>query len=172
DDAEGIPWRAIILDPASRFVGPSAETDNAVATRFVEILEQWALNKYAGADIGPTVLFAHHVKKSSATEPKELLFNQGAARGSSGLTDGVRWQANMAGETFKEHGEYTDVVGLNVVKVNDAPAGEPVFLKRQKHGVLVHDPNGAAKFYDNGDGDTEERFAKTSPTTEDDHGWP
>jgi hypothetical protein len=153
------PWKAIILDPASRFVGPEAEQDNAVATRFVEILEGWALKRFGDQPIGPSVLVSHHVKKSSADDPKSLLYHQGAARGSSGLTDGVRWQANMAADTFRERGETFDVVGLNVVKVNGGPSGEPLFLKRKAHGVLAYDPNGAAKFYDNGDGSSDERFA-------------
>jgi len=148
-------WKAVMLDPASRFIGPEAEQDNAVATRFVEILEDWALERYGDQDAGPSVLFAHHVTKSAATDPKDLLFNQGAARGSSGLTDGVRWQANMAVSEYKERGEAFDVVGLNVVKTNAGPAGETAFLKRGQHGVLEYDPEGAGKFYDDGDGNTE-----------------
>jgi RecA-family ATPase len=159
-DADAREWKAIMLDPASRFIGPEAEQDNAVATRFVEILENWALRRYGDQEAGPTVLFSHHVKKSSADDPKALLHHQGAARGSSGLTDGVRWQANMAADTYTEsNGETSDVVGLNVVKVNGGPSGEPVFLKRKAHGVLAHDPRGWQKFHDDGDGSTDERFA-------------
>jgi RecA-family ATPase len=156
---EGREWKTIILDPASRFIGPEAEQDNAVATRFVEILEDWALTAFGDQDVGPSVLFSHHVKKSSTDSPKALLHDQGAARGSSGLTDGVRWQANMAVHEFKEHGETSDVVGLNVVKSNNGPPGDKTFLKRTKHGVLAYDTYGAQKFYDNGDEDTDDRFA-------------
>ena len=159
DENSSPPWKAIILDPASRFAGPDTEQDNAVATRFVEILEGWALEAFGDQAVGPSLLVSHHVKKSAATNPKELLYNQGAARGSSGLTDGVRWQANMAVSEFKTRGEVSDVVGLNVVKANAGPAGEATFLKRREYGVLEHDPGGAGKFYDDADGSTDKRFA-------------
>ena len=39
-EASGIQWRLIILDPASRFLGPDAEKDNAAATRWIEVVER------------------------------------------------------------------------------------------------------------------------------------
>ena len=83
----GEPWALVILDPGARFMGPMAETDNAAATRFVEVLEQ--LTQVRG---GPTVLLAHHTSKAYLTEEDS---NQGAARGSSALVDGARWVANL-----------------------------------------------------------------------------
>ena len=81
------PWALIIVDPASRFMGAEVETDNAAATRFVELLE--AMTQVDGA---PTVLAAHHTNKGALNAEKT---NQGAARGSSALVDGVRWVANL-----------------------------------------------------------------------------
>ncbi len=83
-------WALVILDPAARFLPPEAEKDNAVATRFIEALERLAM-KGTGK---PTVLIAHHMNKGALGKDASV-GNQGLARGSSALTDGVRWQANM-----------------------------------------------------------------------------
>lgn len=88
---DGKPWRLIILDPASRFMGPDCETDNNAATRFIELVER--LTKLPGS---PTVLLAHHTRKGSGNDGKD------AARGSSALTDGARWVAQLKYETNKK----------------------------------------------------------------------
>lgn len=81
-----VDWRLVILDPASRFMGPECELDNKAATTWIECLER--MTKVRG---GPVVMFAHHMNKSGLTGETD----QGAARGSSALTDGARWQANL-----------------------------------------------------------------------------
>ena len=83
-----VEWRLLILDPASRFAGPDVEVDNAAATRFVQALE-----RLTNAPGNPTVLLSHHTTKTSRTGEKSG--EATAARGSSALTDGVRWQANL-----------------------------------------------------------------------------
>jgi hypothetical protein len=83
----GDPWSLIILDPGARFMGADAETDNAAATLFVEVLER--LTESPGE---PTVLLAHHMSKANLGNEDS---NQGAARGSSALVDGARWVANL-----------------------------------------------------------------------------
>lgn len=133
-------WRLIILDPASRFLGPEAETDNAQATRFIEAVER--LTRLPGQ---PTVLFAHHTNKSALAGDTD----QGAARGSSGLTDGARWQANLnrcLEETTPEEAKkgkkgklIPNEVILQVVKANHCPVAEPLRLKRdlERGGFLA-----------------------------------
>jgi len=86
-DNAGGPWSCIILDPASRFMGAEAEKDNAAATRFVEAVER--LTEAPG---GPAVIVAHHTSKSWGTSGRA---DQGAARGSSALTDGARFVLNL-----------------------------------------------------------------------------
>jgi RecA-family ATPase len=77
----------IILDPVSRFLGPDAEKDNAQATAFIALLEK--LTTIKG---NPTVLFGHHMSKAGYSSSST---DQSASRGSSALTDGVRWQINL-----------------------------------------------------------------------------
>jgi len=133
--------KMIIVDPASRSRGGN-ENFAEDATRFVEALELIA--KTTGA----TVLVLHHANKASTKDGEQ---NQGAARGSSALTDGVRWQMNLANITDKQ----TDDLGLaedakheyiaaKVTKSNYATAGGTVFLRRGEQGVLTyHEPSEA-----------------------------
>ena len=81
-------WACLIFDPISRFLGAQAETDNASATQFISLIEQLILELRGK----PTVIFGHHMNKSGVSG---LNTDQSAARGSSALTDGVRWQANL-----------------------------------------------------------------------------
>jgi len=128
-------WRAILLDPGSRFMGPEAEKDNAMATRFIEALER--LTKVEGH---PAVLVAHHVAKS-AVKPDGSLDTQ-AARGSSALTDGARWVATMgipqvASDDNGPKEWSQDWVVLTHSKSNYGPAAKRRYLRRNEHGVLV-----------------------------------
>ncbi|MEJ7667586.1 MAG: AAA family ATPase [Casimicrobiaceae bacterium] len=77
--------RLIILDPVSRFRG-GEENSAEDTTRFVEAAE--ALVKLTGA----AVLLVHHTNKASYQGSDQ---SQGASRGSSALTDGVRLQINL-----------------------------------------------------------------------------
>lgn len=83
-------WSLIIFDPVSRLMGADAETDNAAATQFISLLEELTIDLPGN----PTVLFAHHVNKSAIKESGRQ--DQTAARGSSALTDGCRWQCNFS----------------------------------------------------------------------------
>ncbi len=117
-------WKLIILDPLSRFAGVDTEKDNAAATRFVEIAE--SLVRSPG---GPSVLIAHHTNKTSRTDGSNV--NAAHARGASGLTDGVRWVANLESSGL-------DTVNLEVTKSNYAPYGPPVTLVRDAdHGGFL-----------------------------------
>lgn len=120
-------WALIILDPVSRLMGADAETDNAAATQFIALLEELTIELPGN----PTVLFAHHVSKSAINESKS---NQTAARGSSALTDGVRWQANL----FKNEKEE---LTLKVTKSNFTAILEPITIRKNYDGYLERSRN-------------------------------
>lgn len=134
--AELVPnLKLIVIDPASRFRG-GEENSAQDTTRFVEALERVA------HATGATVLFAHHTNKASsnADEP-----SQNASRGSSALTDGVRWQMNLAGITKTEAQNYaipteerrSYLIATNT-KNNYALPQQALILKRGEGGCLYH----------------------------------
>lgn len=85
----GIPdLKLIVIDPASRFRGGNENSADDV-TRFVEQLER--IRHATGA----TILLCHHANKAAMNE-KSGTKGQAATRGSSAMTDGVRWQLNLA----------------------------------------------------------------------------
>jgi RecA-family ATPase len=119
-DAPRDGWRLIILDPASRFMGPKCETDNNIATQFISLIE--LLTEVPG---NPTVLLAHHTGKGERKGGKDW------ARGASALTDGARWVGSLQPT---EDGR----VLLNVDKSNYTPKlSAPVVLKYGEHGSLT-----------------------------------
>ena len=128
------PWALIIIDPASRFMGAEVETDNAAATRFVELLE--AMTQVEGA---PTVLAAHHGNKGMLSGEKT---DQGAARGSSALVDGVRWVANLElvdDPDELDDGRYCDWRRFRIVKTNYTGKPAPMHLEYEKTWKPVDD---------------------------------
>ncbi|PJD94549.1 MAG: hypothetical protein CK425_11255 [Parachlamydia sp.] len=120
-------WSLIILDPISRFLGADAEIDNASATQFIALLEELTIDLPGN----PTVLFAHHMSKAAIKNTHENKTDQTAARGSSALTDGVRWQLNA----FK--GLNPDDMILSLQKSNFTAINEPIYLKKDFEGFLV-----------------------------------
>jgi len=126
--------RLIVIDPASRFRGGD-EIAAQDTTRFVETLERLR------AATGATVLLIHHVNKGSANAEES---NQTASRGSSALTDGVRWQMNLTRPNTsqaKKHGiaesARHEYVLATITKNNGAPPQEPMMLLRGAEGVLT-----------------------------------
>lgn len=127
-------WSCIILDPISRFLGADAETDNAAATRFISLLEKLTLELKGN----PTVLFGHHMNKSGVGSKNT---DQAAARGSSAITDGVRWQANL--ERAKKENEEENESSLErnqallrVVKSNFTAILPEIKLVKDETGCL------------------------------------
>ncbi len=125
-------WSVIILDPISRFMGADAENDNAAATQFITLLERITLDLKGQ----PTVIFGHHMNKSGISGK---VTDQGAARGSSAITDGVRWQANLE-RVQKEDGkegelEFNKIV-LRSVKSNFTAILSPQTLTKDENGCL------------------------------------
>ena len=114
----GVEWKAVLLDPLSRFAGPDAEKDNSAATRFIETLE--TLTKSPG---NPTVLVAHHTSQGAR---KEGSSDATGARGVTGLTDGVRWVAGL------ENGALASSVKLTCWKTNYSKTWDSVWLARDE----------------------------------------
>lgn len=112
----GIEWSLVIVDPLSRWAGNDTEKDSHAGTRFVEVLEGLTV-----APGNPAVLAAHHTNKFS----RRAGAPGGAenARGSTALTDGVRWVAELIPDG-------PNVVTFAVAKTNYGPPIEPVVLVR------------------------------------------
>lgn len=126
--------KLIIIDPISRFRG-GEENSNEDATRFVEALETIAQRT------GATVMVSHHTNKGSYQADGDP--SQGAARGASALTDGLRWQMNLGRPSQKQ----LDSIGISnqhagryvtatVTKTNYSAFPEPVILERLDGGYL------------------------------------
>lgn len=99
----------VVVDPFARFAGTSAETDNASATRTMEVLEK--LTKLRG---DPTVLVAHHTKKRGKDDAGADLVE--LIRGSSAIKDAARWAVLLEADAPDESGKGRAV--LRIVKSN------------------------------------------------------
>lgn len=125
------PWRAIVLDPLSRWGGPDVEKDSDAATNGVVAFESFC--KLPG---NPAVFVAHHTRKRSGTAGNND-DDADDARGSSGLTAGFRWQVNM--RSLKPQARTPRGVGivkLIITKSNYTPSAPALYLARDTSGVL------------------------------------
>lgn len=135
--------RLLVVDPLRRFHSGD-ENDSAIMTRLVQAIERVA------AATGVAVLLAHHTNKASALNG--MGDQQQAVRGSSALTDAIRWQLNMV---KMSEAEATDLrvdvaerglfVRLETAKANYLAPQPPVWLRRLAGGVLKQVPLGASK---------------------------
>lgn len=122
----------VVLDPASRFLGPNCEIDNAAATDWVA-----AVNELTQLKSRPTIIVSHHANKS-AIRPingsKDAVFDQSITRGASGLVDGVRL---VLGMQKKEQEQKTSII-FKIFKTNVCDNGEAIELiaNRKYGGVL------------------------------------
>jgi len=117
-EAAGDGWGLIVLDPQSRFAGCDVEKDNALATAFVQHVEQLTT-----APSNPTVLVVAHSSK--------LARRMGTAdsRGVTGLTDGFRWHATLTAVGL-------DRARFAVEKNNYGRPSDPMHLTRGTGGLL------------------------------------
>lgn len=119
-------WDLLIFDPISRIMGADAETDNAAATQFIAVMEELALDLPGK----PTVLLAHHKSKQALTSENDTKKqNQTSARGSSALTDGVRWQADLANIDGK--------TSFMVTKTNFTAYPDQIYLEKESDGYII-----------------------------------
>lgn len=131
--AEGC--RLVIADPLRRF-HDGDENDSGAMTQLVQGFERIAMST-KGA-----VLLAHHTSKAATLSGQGDA--QQAARGSSALTDGVRWQANlstMSAKTASDLGlaaeEARFLVRFDISKSNYGAPQAPAWLRRLPGGVLT-----------------------------------
>ncbi|QTQ38395.1 Uncharacterized protein ToN1_42960 [Aromatoleum petrolei] len=135
--------RLVIIDPLRRMHGGD-ENNSSDMTRFVVAMEQLA--KATGA----AVVGLHHANRASAADTA----SQHAARGSSALVDGARWQLNLSRmdeKTADQHmiseAERPQYVALDFAKTNYLPPRPRCWLKRGPGGrfSLVQLPTVAPK---------------------------
>lgn len=126
--------RLLIIDTLRRFYG-GEENDSGAVTKFLQTLELIA------QETGCTIIFTHHAGKSAVLNGQASVAQ--AARGSSALTDNIRWQANLAGMTqdeAKEFGRSDDdrkrYVRLDITKANYAAQQATRWMIRREGGVL------------------------------------
>ncbi|WP_175970906.1 helicase RepA family protein [Burkholderia sp. BCC0322] len=120
--------RLVIIDPLRRFHA-GEENDSGHMSAVVSAFEQLA------QETGAAVVLSHHANRSS-------IFNgagdqASAARGSSALTDGARWQANLSGISDRmallcrvADAERHLHVQLDISKANYVATKESIVLRR------------------------------------------
>jgi RecA-family ATPase len=159
--------RLIIIDPLRR-LHDGDENSSSSMTHIVQVLE--ALARHTGA----AVIVAHHVSKASMFNA--VTDSAAASRGSSALTDAVRWQVNLSAmsETVaRKHrlsGQHKSYVCLDFAKANYIAPELPMWLKRLEGGVLTQTTlkgPSAAKQHDR----TVSNFEGTRATKERNYGW-
>ena len=139
--------RLVIVDPVRRLHGGD-ENNSADMTKFVVAME--GLAKLTGA----ALLGIHHANRASAADAS----SQNAARGSSALVDGARWQINLSrmDEKTAESLQVSDAerplyVAVDFAKTNYLAPRPRCWLKRQPGGRLMlttlnpRKPNPSAK---------------------------
>lgn len=127
--------RLVILDPI-RQLHACDENDSGAMTALVQSLQVLASRTKAA------VIFAHHTNRASAAMGQGD--TAGAARGSTALTDGVRWQLNLSRptrESAKLHAIPEDDRGrfvlADIAKSNYLPPQRTEVLERLAGGVLT-----------------------------------
>lgn len=120
EEAAKHEYKLIILDPLASFGGPETEVN---ARPFCDFLTKIALGPG-----NPHVLIVHHTNKSSRGGIKT---DSTAVRGTSGLTDGPRWQINL--ERRDRVANQPAFAVLRETKVNDGEEMEGgIWLVRQR----------------------------------------
>jgi hypothetical protein len=127
--AEGRPYSLVILDPLSRFAGTDVETDNAAATRFVQVLESLTSEECGR----PSVLISAHERKKQRDDDPD---SADPIRGSSALKDAFRLVMRL--DQRKRKDGAPDLQTLRVVKTNLTRSGLKLTLCRPRdwHGAL------------------------------------
>jgi RecA-family ATPase len=131
--------RLLILDTLRNF--HSSDENNSTA---MSILIGYL--RAIAARTGCAILFLHHTNKSAAISGQGDM--QQASRGSSVLTDNIRWQAYLAGMTSEESEKFTNEYGqtiredkgyyvrFGISKQNYSSPFTERWFKRGKGGIL------------------------------------
>ena len=131
--------RLLILDTLRNF--HSSDENNSTA---MSILISYL--RGIAARTGCAILFLHHTNKSAAISGQGDM--QQASRGSSVLTDNIRWQGYLAGMTSEESEKFVDessqpigkdrgyYVRFGISKQNYGIPFTEKWLKRSKGGIL------------------------------------
>lgn len=133
--------RLLVLDTLRRF-HQMDENDSGAMSRLLSFLE------YVTKETGCSIVFAHHASKSAALAGVGDV--QQAARGSSVLTDNVRWQSFLVGMSKQESSLLRDpFIGTNCIgkdrsnyvrfgvsKSNYGPPIQEKWYRRGRGGVL------------------------------------
>ena len=150
--------RLIVLDTLRRFHILN-ENDSGQMALLISRMETIAHNT------GASVVFLHHTNKSAALNGNADI--QQSARGSSVLTDNIRWQSYLSSMTKEEAEKYTDVPGgseigeergyfvrFGIAKQNCGSPIRDIWLKRLDGGILapINLFTIQKKYKDNGDG--------------------
>lgn len=124
--------RLVVVDPLRR-MHDGDENNSSDMTRLVIAMEQLAKST------GAAVLGLHHANRASTTDTS----SQNAARGSSALVDGARWQVNLSRmdeRTADRHtisdAERAQYVALDFAKTNYLPPQPRAWLRRGAGGRL------------------------------------
>lgn len=135
---EGSGARLIILDPLRQFHAGD-ENSSWDMTQVVHRMQHLACHT------GSAVLLTHHANKASAGAQSTERAN--AARGSSALTDGVRWQLNLSAADdgiISAHGvssgDRQQFIRADFTKRNYGAIGLPFLLQRSEGGLLERIP--------------------------------
>lgn len=125
--------RLVVVDPLRR-MHTGDENSSADMTSFVVVMEQLA--KATGA----AILGVHHANRASNADGA----SQNAARGSTALVDGARWQVNLsrmderaAQSHFIAETDRVNYVALDFAKTNYLAPRPRCWLKRQPGGRLL-----------------------------------
>lgn len=126
--------RLLVVDPLRRFYSGD-ENDSGTLTTVVQTFERIC------REARTTVVMTQHTTKSAVLDGRAD--QQQAARGSSALTDGVRWQANLVpapldSATGPERLPVTRSRNFHlcIPKANYAPPAAPVELRRVECGLF------------------------------------
>ena len=122
--------RLVVFDPLRRF-HDGDENDSATMTSVVNRFQALARETNAA------VILAHHANRISTASATGNLSS--ASRGSSALTDGVRWQANLSVPTERKingiivpETEALQLVRLDISKTNYSRPPLPVLLRKSE----------------------------------------
>lgn len=125
--------RLVIVDPLRRL---HTGDENSSAEMSLVVLALERIAKLSGA----AVIAVHHANRSSTSD----MSSQNAARGSTALVDGARWQLNLSRmdmATAKEHGiseaDRAEWVALDFAKTNYLTPQPRQWLRRQRGGRLL-----------------------------------